>query len=283
MRRGRDIKFIEIDGLTIRVLARNVENGQVPLLILNGLGQSIEILAPFMQEMGERPLIVFDMPGLGRSQASANSMTIPQYAVLTSALLRRLGVENYDVLGISWGGSVAQQLAHDQPGNCRKLILAVSSAGGLVSWWGNPVALSEIMLPLRLSDKTYSDLVGPLMYGGEALIQPELFREYSRYALRPTLQGYYTQVRAMCSWTSICWLHRIRQPTLVIAGIYDALIPFPNQLLLAHAIPSAELEVYPAGHLLVFSRRQEVGHLVGEFLDRDHGNRQPRRRKAVLP
>ena len=64
----RDTRFVEVDGLSIRVLARNLSEDGIPLLILNGLGQSIEILVPLMQELGDRPVVVFDMPGVGLSQ-----------------------------------------------------------------------------------------------------------------------------------------------------------------------------------------------------------------------
>lgn len=285
MTRDKDIRFVEVDGLKIRVLARNLDDnlddGQVPLLVLNGLGQSIEILAPLIGELGDRPVVTFDMPGIGRSQMTDRPLAISQYARIAADVLLELGVRDYDVLGISWGGSVAQQLAYDDPTHCRKMILAVSSAGGLVSWWGSPVALSEIMFPLRFRDKDYGNMIGPLMYGGEAVMHPELFREYSRHALRPTMEGYFSQVRALCSWSSVCWLHRITQPVLVIAGMFDSLIPFPNQLLLAQNIPTAELKVYPTGHLVLFSRRREIGRLMEGFLDRGHDPMTERRRELT--
>ncbi|MFA7386785.1 MAG: alpha/beta fold hydrolase [Thiohalobacteraceae bacterium] len=251
----------------MRVMARNLSGGGIPLLILNGLGQSIEILVPLMQELGDRPVVVFDMPGVGLSQMSEEPLGIPQYAQVAQGVLDELEVGSFDVLGISWGGGIAQQLAYDFPDRCRRLILAVTSAGGLVSWWGSPIALGEIMFPLRFTSRAYGNLVGPLMYGGDAVTNPKLFREYSKHARHPTPAGYFSQVRALCSWTSVHWLHQIEQPTLVIAGTCDTLIPFPNQLLLAQSIPGAEMRVFAAGHLLLFSRRQEVGELITRFLE----------------
>lgn len=266
----RDIRYLEVEGLRIRVLVRGHQPDTVPLVMLNGLGQSIEVLMPLISELGDRPVICFDMPGVGHSDMAERHLAIPDYAGLTADVLRRLDVGTYDVMGISWGGGVAQQLAHDDPAHCRKMILAISSAGGLISWWGSPVALSEITLPLRFSDRDYGNFIGPLMYGGQALANPSLFRDYARHAVRPSLPGYYSQVRALSSWTSICWLRQITLPVLVIAGIFDALIPFPNQLVLAQMIPRAEMKVYPDGHLILFSRRQEIARLTADFLDRAH-------------
>lgn len=276
----RDIRYLEVEGLRIRVLIRSPQADTVPLVMLNGLGQSIEVLMPLISELGDRPVICFDMPGVGLSDMAERHFSIADYAGLTADILRRLNIGTYDLMGISWGGAVAQQLAHDDPAGCRRMILAISSAGGLTSWWGSPVALSEITLPLRFSDRDYGNFIGPLMYGGQALANPSLFRDYSRHAVRPSLPGYYSQVRALCSWTSICWLRQITQPVLVIAGIFDALIPFPNQLVLAQMIPRAEMKVYPDGHLILFSRRQEIARLTETFLDRDHA---PTKAPAQVP
>lgn len=266
-----DARLVTVGGLRLRVLARNLAAPRPPLLILGGLGQSIEVLLPLVAEFRDRPIVAYDVPGAGRSEAPRAPISIVRHAALAAGLARALDLARYDVLGISWGGAVAQQLAHDDPAGCRRLILAVTSAGGAGSWWGSPIALSEIVLPLRHVSRSYANLVGPLMYGGEAIADPALFREYSRWGLRPTLRGYYGQVAALCAWTSLPWLHRLDQPVQVIAGLFDALIPVANQLFLAGLLPSCELRVFPAGHLVMYSRRREVAALVTDFLDRDLG------------
>lgn len=260
------IHYVDIDGASIRYYIRPEESEEPPLLLCNGLGQSIEILAPLIEELPGRTIIAFDIPGVGRSEALPNVRTIPQYAAFIRSLLGAIGVETIDVLGISWGGAVSQQLAHDEPDRVRKLILSITSAGGIGSWWGTPIALTEIMFPMRYLNKAYGNFIGPWMYGGEAVLHPEVFRKYSKHAIAPTAQGYFSQVRAMCSWTSLLWLGSLQQPTLVIAGQFDGLIPITNQILLAHKIPNAQLHVYQAGHLLMYTQRKKVGALVQSFL-----------------
>lgn len=260
------IHVTEILGANIRYFVRPAPGDAPPLLICNGLGQSIEILAPLFDELPDRTIIAFDIPGVGLSEMLPDVRSIPQYADFVHMLVDHIGVTQFDVLGISWGGAVAQQLAHDLPKRVRKLVLAITSAGGIGSWWGTPIALSEIMFPMRYVNKAYGNFIGPLMYGGDAILNPEIFREYSKHAIAPTADGYFSQVRAMCSWTSLPWLSKLTQPTLVLAGQFDGLIPIANQMLLAHKIPNAKLQVYQAGHLLMYTQRKKVGALMTSFM-----------------
>ncbi|QCO57719.1 alpha/beta fold hydrolase (plasmid) [Pseudorhodobacter turbinis] len=266
-RPGDEFRFIEVEGHRLRVFTRDLEKAGPPLVICNGLGQAVEMLLPMMDELPDRPIITFDAAGVGRSDTPDVGASMQQHALMLRAVLDALDVEQFDILGISWGGALAQQIAHDMPDRCRKLVLAITSAGGIASWWGSPVALAEIMFPWRYFSKAYGDFIGPFMYGGEAILHPELFREYSRHAIRPSYEGYSAQVKAMCSWSSLPWLHQLKQPTQIIAGAGDTLIPIPNQILLASLIPNAKLQIYPAGHLVMYSRRAEIGQLVTGFLN----------------
>ncbi len=263
-----DIKFkrVTVDDTPVRYLRRDGSDAAPPLVIFNGLGQSLEVLLPLIDELADRTVVAFDMPGIGRTPMVDGVITIPDYAGFAMRVLDALQIDRFDILGISWGGAVAQQMAFDAPDRVRRLVLAITSAGGIGSWWGTPIALSEIMFPMRYISKTYGNFIGPLMYGGEAIFAPADFREYSKHAIAPSPEGYFTQVRAMCNWTSLPWLRQLSQKTLIIAGQYDGLIPITNQILLANMMQNARLEVYPAGHLLMYSQRKDVGVTVGAFL-----------------
>lgn len=254
-------------GVNLRVFTRDMDGDSVPLVICNGLGQAVEIQFPLMAELPGRPIIAFDAAGAGRSDVPENATSIAGHAAMLTEVLDKLGVEVFDILGISWGGAVAQQIARDLPHRARKLVLAVTSAGGPGSWWGSPVAVSEILFPLRYSSKAYGNFIGPWMYGGEALFDASLFTEYSKRAIAPDLRGYFAQVRALSSWSSLPWFAELKQPTQIIGGAFDTLIPIANQILLATLRPDAEFRVFQAGHLLMYSRRSEVGPIVSGFLD----------------
>ncbi|MEY8830447.1 alpha/beta fold hydrolase [Sedimentitalea sp. XS_ASV28] len=264
---GGVFRTIRAKGVNLRVFSVCEGRSGVPMVICNGLGQAVEILYPLMHEFPDRPIITFDAAGVGRSDVPGTDTTIPQHAAMLRQVLDELAIGECDVMGISWGGALAQQLAHDHPQLVRKLVLAITSAGGIGSWWGTPLALAEIMFPMRYVNKTYGDFIGPFMYGGEAMLQPALFRQYAKHAIRPSYEGYSAQVRALCSWTSLPWLARLQQPTQVIGGALDTLIPVANQIALAALVPKSRIKIYQAGHLLMYSRRTEVGALITGFLD----------------
>ena len=69
----------------------------------------------------------------------------------------------------------------------------------------------------------------------------------------------------LCSWIR-CWLHKIRQPTLILAGDDDPIIPLVNMKLLAWRIPNSELHVIDDGHLFLVTRAQSVAPLIMGFL-----------------
>ena len=73
---------------------------------------------------------------------------------------------------------------------------------------------------------------------------------------------------AAAGWTSIHWLHRIRQPTLLMAGADDPLIPLVNARLMQRLIPHSELAVFNCGHLFLLTRTEASCSRIREFLDR---------------
>jgi pimeloyl-ACP methyl ester carboxylesterase len=83
----------------------------------------------------------------------------------------------------------------------------------------------------------------------------------------PSLVGYAGQVYAITGWSSFPWLHRLRQPTLVLAGDDDPIVPLVNGRILARRIPGARLEVVRGGgHLFLLEEAEAMAELVAEFL-----------------
>ena len=80
--------------------------------------------------------------------------------------------------------------------------------------------------------------------------------------------GYYLQLAAMSGWTSIHWLHRLKMPTLIMAGADDPLIPMVNPRLMHRLMPNAELKVFDCGHLFLLTRNDQAAAAIDEFLDR---------------
>jgi hypothetical protein len=124
-----------------------------------------------------------------------------------------------------------------------------------------PRVLARMATPRRYTDPDFLRRVAPQIYGGTARHDPEtparLLHTHSRAG---SPRGYAFQLLAAASWTSIGFLPRLRQPTLVLTGDDDPLIPTVNGHLLTALIPRARLHVYPGGHLELIARPNASPH-----------------------
>ena len=125
------IEFVEVDGVNLRVATQHGHTG-LPLLLFNGIGANLELCFPFMEALPEREIVIFDVPGIGRSEMSWRPRRFSGLARLANKLLDRLGYQRVDVIGVSWGGALAQQFARQYPDRCRRLILAATSPGAIM-------------------------------------------------------------------------------------------------------------------------------------------------------
>lgn len=254
----------------LRVMVEQPGAGR-PLLLINGIGATGDLFAPLREYLDDRETIAFDAPGVGGSPAPLYPPTMRRLAGVVAGLVDELGHEQVDVLGLSWGGTLAQELARRHPQVVRRLILTATMSGW-TSIPGRPLPMTILMSPLRYYSPQYLELVAPTLYGGEIREHPELLREHGRIRASnpPTPIGYYQQVAALRRWTSLPWLHRLSHRTLVLAGDDDPIIPLANARLLARRIPAGRLHVMNnSGHLFVFTRAEETAGLVREFLDAD--------------
>jgi pimeloyl-ACP methyl ester carboxylesterase len=131
---GEHITMPVIGGRILRVAMREGNPAWPPLLLLcNGFGASLEMLQPFVDALDpQRAIIRFDMPGLGGSPAPVLPYHLATTARLLSGILDQLGYQQADVLGISWGGRLAQQFALLCPARVRRLVLVATAPGALM-------------------------------------------------------------------------------------------------------------------------------------------------------
>ena len=159
------------------------------------------------------------------------------------------------VFGISWGGAAALQFAHDFPNRCRRLVLAATSPGALMV----PGKIGAIV-------NDFLRRVGANLYGGVFRKSPELLSDHVRHIKPPGGIGYAYQVLAGAGWTSLPWLHRLRQPALIIHGTDDPIVPLTNAKILASLIPRSTLRVIDDGHLFPLTRANAVAPMISKFL-----------------
>ncbi|HUQ53669.1 MAG TPA: alpha/beta fold hydrolase, partial [Gammaproteobacteria bacterium] len=182
-----------------------------PLLLIGGLGSHLGMWAPFAAEFRERRIIRFDMPGSGLSSTPLYPISIAMLAELAVAVLDHCSTPQADVVGISYGGAVAQQTAHDHPQRIRRLVLAATTCGvGAVS--GSIAALTALATPLRFYSPSYFERVAAAVYGGatgrDASARKEQLRIRS-HAPPPSSYGYAMQILGGYAWSSLPFLSLI--------------------------------------------------------------------------
>ena len=110
---GMEIRSVEVDGQMLRVGIRAGSRAAPPLLIFNGIGANLELAAPFVAALEGVETIIFDVPGVGGSPLPPRPYRLSHLARMAAALLTKLGYRGQvDVIGVSWGGALAQQFAH---------------------------------------------------------------------------------------------------------------------------------------------------------------------------
>lgn len=256
---------IRCSGVRLRV---HRSGDGAPLLLINGLGASLEMWGPLLAHLPQRDVIAFDLPGAGRSSVPRVPLRMRGIANIVAELMCKLGVGPADVLGCSFGGVVAQELAHRHPTMVNRLILAATSAGW-PAWPPSPLVVWLMMTPARYYDRRLAAAIVPVIAGGRtardrAVLQASIDQ---RVASPPTLRGYLQQLYAITGWTSQPWLGGLQQPTLVLHGSRDPIVPVANARWMACRIPHATMaEIPAAGHMVLFDEPDRAAAEITRFL-----------------
>ncbi len=260
----------QVAGRTLRVATWRLDmrSEHPPVLFFNGIGANIEAVAPLAAALPERAFIMFDMPGVGESPEPLvpyNPFTISWTA---AQLLNKLGVGTVDVMGISWGGGIAQHFAMQHAGRTRRVVLMATSAGMLMIP-GNASALSKMANPRRYIDADFMQKNFETLYG-QGLGKMSGKQGHMSRLKPPSPRGYMYQLLCMLGWTSAPALpFLLKQKTLIMMGDDDAIVPLANGKFLNTLIPNSELRVMEGGgHLFLLSHKDESVEAICEFLDR---------------
>jgi len=131
---------------------------------------------------------------------------------------------------------------------------------------GNPAALAKIATPRRYWDPAYMAQIAGEIYGGKMRTRPELAHEFARTARLGSGLGYFYQMLGGAGWSSIFWLHKLRQPTLILHGDDDPLVPLVNAKIMHRLIPHSKLDIFHDGHLGLGTSAWEITQVVEKFL-----------------
>ncbi|MEW4447769.1 alpha/beta fold hydrolase [Qipengyuania sp. JC766] len=262
------ISMENVGGRKLRVARWRLDepSDHPPILFFNGIGANIEAVAPLATALDDRGFIMFDMPGVGGSPEPTVPYNAITMAWTASQLLDHLGVEQVDVMGVSWGGAMAQHFALQHGNRTRKLILAATSMGMLMVP-GNPAALTKMADPRRYVDAAFMEKHFQTLYGGAMAQQSGKSGHIARLT-PPTRRGYFYQLLAMVGWTSAPFLPFLKKPTLVMMGDDDQIVPAVNGRMINALLPDSELLMLEGGgHLFLLSHADECVAAIRRFLD----------------
>jgi 3-oxoadipate enol-lactonase len=248
------------------------------LLFISGTGADLR-RKPQLTEgplFGGFELLQFDQRGLGQSGVPEGPYTMAGYGDDAAALLDALGWGDCLVMGVSFGGMVAQELVLRHPARVRRLVLACTSAGGA---GGASYPLHELVdvppeegLARRLQlldtrwDETWReanpDMVRMIADGFQ------LFQAGGQSSDGPN--GLSLQLEARRRHDTADRLGSVRCPTLVCGGRFDGIAPLENSEFLAQAIPGARLELFDGGHIFFMQDPAALPAMLG-FLREGEG------------
>ena len=257
------------------------EGTGLPLLFLQHFTGTLDNWDPAITDAlaSNREVILFENAGVGRSSGAAPE-TIAGMAKHALTFLDGLGVATCDVLGFSLGGMIAQQMVQDRPSIFRRMILVGTAPRG-----GEDIMhLEKPSLARHFSDPTLQgyEILQKIFFAptessqaaGKAFIQRLMRRTQDREPLSgPEIAK--AQMIAFREWEQVrgerfADLKNIRQPTLVVNGIHDEMIPVANSYRLSEALPNAVLLTYPdSGHGSLFQFHESFTRQSTAFLASD--------------
>ena len=242
-----------------------------PVLFFNGSGATLESSSLLISALASQcQVLAHDQRGLGRTSIPDGPYSMAQYAHDGAALLDHVGWERCAVVGISFGGMVAQEFAATWPDRVEKLVVMCTSAGGEA---GSSYPLHELgSLPVDERNRRIVELT-------DSRFTPEWLASHPRDARmmsmraeqaavpkgKEVLRGERLQLQARIGHDVADRLHRITAPTLVTAGRFDGIAPVANSQEIALRIPSAEMRIYEGGHLFSAQDPQALVDIT-EFL-----------------
>jgi poly(3-hydroxyalkanoate) depolymerase len=263
-----EVRQISIRGQSLQVALRHGVASRPPLLLFNGIGANWELAKPFLDALTDTSAIIFDVPGVGGSPTPSGPYRPSYLARLAAELVAQIYDSEIDVAGVSWGGGIAQQFAHQYPRVCRRLVLAATSPGAIMVPARLPV-LWKMATPRRYTDKNYMNKIAPQIYGGAFRKEPALVSSHASAMHGARNVGYLYQLLAMAGWTSLPWLWSLPQPTLVLMGSDDPLVPVINGRILSQLIPNARLRLIDDGHLFMVTQPKQTAAIIEEFLSEE--------------
>jgi pimeloyl-ACP methyl ester carboxylesterase len=261
-----------------------------PILLVSGLGGDMNSWPPstLRNLSSNHTVIVFDNRGIGNTTTGTKPFSIQQFANDTAGLLDSLKMQKADVLGYSMGSFVAQQLTVTHPEKVNKLILVAASCGGKEGIPRSPQLVkmvidfaNKIVNHIPISPQDVKMLISMSFGSGWIKLHPNYLETIPKAkdlfaGIPPNTQM--QQIKAVQSWMATNWtgvceeLTKISNPTLVITGTDDVIVPTANSLIIAGKIPGAWLvQIKDAGHAVPSQYPDKINRVLQTFLSTTTG------------
>jgi pimeloyl-ACP methyl ester carboxylesterase len=238
-----------------------------PLVLLHGFLCDSRCWRRQLADLSDRfRVVAWDAPGAGSSSDPPDSFTITDWAKCLAKFLDVIGIERAQILGLSWGGILAQEFYRLYPGRVLALILSDTYAG----WKGS---LPESACEKRLEKCFLESSLPPEDFVPRWV--PEFFTEAASHELKEEMSavvsdfhplGFRLMAKSSADTDTTDLLPDIGVPTLVLWGDDDrrSLMNIAEQL--RDAIPNAELAVIAnAGHVSNMEQPEEFNAQVRRF------------------
>jgi len=246
-----------------------------PLVLVHGAAEDSRMWQPQLASLADEfTVVAWDEPGAGRSSNLPADFGLTDYADCLAALIEGLELGPAHVAGLSWGGTVAQELYRHHPGLVATLILIDTYAG-----WKGSLPEKEVRARVEGARQMLAALAErfdptlPGLFAGDPPAEFAPLLEEIAADVRPESLG--AQLFAMAEADQRDLLPRIAVPTLLIWGELDARSPLSVARQFEQAIPDTKLVVIPgAGHVSNLERPEQLNEAVREFC-RAHPPRSP--------
>lgn len=260
---GAPVEFIRAHGQEIAY----ERVGRGPLLVLaHGAADDGRVWQPQLAALSDEfTVVAWDEPGAGQSSDVAADFGLADYAHCLAALIDALESGPAHVAGLSWGGTVAQELYRHHPSHIETLILADTYAG-----WSGSLPEDEVYYRVESARAMLAepidafDPVLPGLFAGDPPVEFVPLLEAMAAGVRP--ESVATQLAAMAAADQRDLLAQIGVPTLLIWGELDARSPLTVARQFEDAIPDTELVVIPdCGHISNLERPAQFNEAVRRF------------------
>ncbi len=216
--------------------------------------------------------ITFDNRDVGLSQSCSKQYGIADMAKDTNDILEHLGLSKINIVGISMGGAIAQELSISFPQMVKRMVLLSTYTHGDLR--GNALFRGFLKARRLLNREDYINLTMPWLYSHNDYQIPMLIDNLRRYRLEDQLyqedEAYERQMEATINYSSRYMLDKIHCPTLLIFGGNDIITPARFATELEFGIKDSTLiTLEGTGHGFLNTKPTEISTLIGNFIEQN--------------